>query len=58
MIIIETCPKCGHDLMDIELATFPPIPQKRCWKCGWTWTGKPEEVVRKPFDVEEYDAET
>lgn len=49
MIIIETCPKCGHDLHDLMLASFPPIPKKECWNCGWSWTGKREEVVRMPF---------
>ncbi len=49
MIIIETCPKCGHDLHDVMLATFPPIPKKECWGCGWSWTGEPKEVIRMPF---------
>lgn len=49
MIIIETCPKCGHDLHDVMLASFPPIPKKECWNCGWSWTGEPEEVIRMPF---------
>lgn len=49
MIIIETCPKCGHNLTDIMLASNPPIPKKECWSCGWSWTGEPEEVVRVPF---------
>lgn len=49
MIIIETCPECGHDLQDLVLTTYPPIPQKKCINCGWSWTGKREEVVRVPF---------
>jgi hypothetical protein len=48
-MIIETCPKCGHDLTNFILASNPPIPQKICHACGWSWTGKPEEVVRIPF---------
>lgn len=48
-IIIETCPECGHDLTDLILATHPPIPQKKCFGCGWSWTGEREEVVRVPF---------
>ena len=48
-IIIETCPKCGHDLVDEVLCTYPPIPKKSCWSCGWSWTGEPEEVIRQPF---------
>ena len=49
IIIIETCPRCGHDLRDLVIATYPPIPKKECWNCGWSWTGKPAEVVRMPF---------
>ena len=48
-IIIETCPKCGHDLQDLVICTYPPIPQKKCFNCGWEWTGEPEEVIRMPF---------
>ena len=48
-IIIETCPKCGHDLQDLVIATYPPIPQKKCFGCGWEWTEEPEEIVRVPF---------
>lgn len=49
MIIIETCPECGHDLMDEVITTYPPIPQKKCYNCGFTWTGTQEEVIRVPF---------
>ena len=49
MMIIETCPKCGHDLMHLMLTCNPPIPQKICKHCGWSWTGKMEEVIRVPF---------
>ena len=49
MIIIETCPKCGHDLTDVVIATYPPIPKKECFNCGWSWEGEREEVVRVPF---------
>lgn len=49
MIIIETCPKCGHDLSDSVICTNPPIPKKECYNCGWTWEGQREEVIRVPF---------
>lgn len=52
MIIIETCPKCGHDLMDEIICTYPPIPVKRCPKCGWRWEGEPEQILRVPFPTE------
>jgi hypothetical protein len=48
-IIIETCPKCGHDLMDEVICTNPPIPKKSCWNCGWYWEGEQEQVIRRPF---------
>ena len=48
-IIIETCPKCGHDLIDTVICTNPPIPKKYCHNCGWSWEGEPEEVIRVPF---------
>lgn len=49
MIIIETCPKCGHDLQDEVICTYPPIPRKVCWNCGWSWTGEREKIKRVPF---------
>ena len=48
-IIIETCPKCGHDLTDLVICTYPPILQKKCFYCGWSWEGEREEVIRMPF---------
>lgn len=50
MIMIETCPKCGHNLQNTVICTYPPIPRKVCWNCGWSWTGKPEKIVRVSFD--------
>ena len=49
MIVIETCPKCGNDLRDEVICTYPPIPRKVCCNCGWSWTGKPEKITRVPF---------
>ena len=48
-ILVETCPKCGAELQNIVIATYPPIPQKKCFRCGWSWTEKPEKIVYKPF---------
>lgn len=48
-IIIETCPKCGHDLINEMICTYPPIPRKSCPSCGWSWEGEREEVIRVPF---------
>lgn len=49
MIVIETCPKCGNDLRDEVICTYPPIPRKVCWNCGWSWTGEREKIKRVPF---------
>ena len=49
MIIIETCPKCGADLIDTIIATSPPIPRKVCPNCSWHLEGKREEIKRIPF---------
>lgn len=57
MMIIETCPECGHDLVDLVLTTYPPIPQKKCFNCGWEWTGEREEVVRVPFGGNTYTSD-
>ena len=53
-IIIETCPKCGHDLINEMICTYPPIPRKSCPSCGWSWEGEQEEVVRIPFGGNSY----
>ena len=49
MKIVETCPRCGADLIDVVIATCPEIIRKECWSCGWASQGEKEEVVRIPF---------
>lgn len=49
MIIIETCPICGHDLFEYVAASNPPIRTVECPSCGWIWTAEREEVIRVPF---------
>ena len=49
MKIIETCPRCGADLIDVVIATCPEIVRKECWSCGWSSQGEKEEVVRILF---------
>lgn len=49
MTIIETCPKCGHDLLDYVIAVMPPISRKECEHCGWSWEGKTDDIIRVPF---------
>ena len=58
MIIIETCPKCGHDLHDEVVGTYPPIPRKVCGNCGWSWEGESEQIVRVPFGGNLYEGNT
>lgn len=58
MIVIETCPKCGCDLHEEVICTYPPIPRKACWNCGWSWTGEPEKIVRVPFGGNLYEDNT
>lgn len=48
-MIIETCPVCGAPLIDIMLASNPPIPCKKCFSCGWSWQGEPEPIEYVPF---------
>lgn len=48
-IIIETCPECGHDLIDEMIYTNPPIPRKFCPNCGWCWEGKRDEIFKIRF---------
>lgn len=54
-MIIYTCPKCGGDLQDLVLASYPPQYKKECPKCGWSHIEKPnDEVVRIPYNPPEY----
>ncbi len=55
-MIIETCPKCGHDLMSLVLTSYPPIHKKECHNCGWSWS-KTEEIVRVPFNEDKINIE-
>lgn len=58
MIIIETCPKCGHDLHDEVVCTYPQIPSKVCGNCGWSQEGESEQIVRVPFGGNLYEGNT
>lgn len=48
-IVIETCPRCGAAIHDEVLATFPPIPCKVCWRCGWRHELPRETIEYRPF---------
>ena len=47
--IIYTCPRCGTNLVDTVICTYPPKVQKWCPSCGWSYTEDHEEVIRVPF---------
>jgi len=47
-IIIYTCPKCGKDLQEEMIATYPPIHVKKCYSCGWSSETR-EDVIRIPY---------
>ena len=54
-MIIYTCPKCGGDLQEYVLTSYPPQYKKACPKCGWSHIEKPsDEVVRIPYNPPEY----
>lgn len=42
-MIVETCPRCGANLVSFVLTCDPPVPKKYCPYCGWSWTGEPED---------------
>ena len=48
-MVIYTCPRCGTDLIDKVICTYPPKVQKWCPSCGWTYIEDHEEVIRVPF---------
>lgn len=54
-MIIETCPECGHDLINLVLTVYPPIPKKQCTFCDWSWTGQREDIIRVPFNSDIFD---
>ena len=50
MIIIETCPQCGHDLHDLVLTSYPPKSGKMCMNCGWRYVfDNNDDVIRVQF---------
>lgn len=49
MKIIYTCPKCGHDLVDVCLCSLPPRNAMYCMNCGFQTEAESEEIVRIPY---------
>ena len=59
MKIIYTCPKCGHDLEDLVLESFPPKYEKRCTNCGWNHIeNQSDEIIRIPYENVEVSINT
>ena len=50
MIIIDLCPKCGHELHETVICTYPSIDRKECCRCGWSWESEPVPIVKVPFN--------
>ena len=49
-MIIFTCPKCGEDLVDCCLTTFPPTHKVYCPECGWEQKETDADpVIRIPY---------
>ena len=46
MIIIDFCPKCGHELRETVICTYPPIDRKECCRCGWSWESAPLPIIK------------
>lgn len=55
MIVVYTCPECGHDLRETTIATYPPIYRKECPNCHWYWESTPEPIKRIPFNPDPID---
>ena len=55
MVIIETCPECGHELTSLCLASYPPQYCKECFNCGWKNKIKQERIIYQPYKEEEND---
>ena len=47
-IIVYTCPKCGEELEEEVLASYPPIYVTRCRSCGWK-TEKQDDILKIPY---------
>jgi len=47
MRIIYTCPKCGSDLEEMTLTTYPAQHMVYCPNCMWSHA---ERAVRIPYD--------
>lgn len=49
MIVIETCPNCGNDLITVQYSCMPPVIKKTCSVCGFYTDAYEEKVIRIPY---------
>lgn len=56
-MIIYTCPKCGGDLVDYVITTYPPVEAKKCLRCGWMWESQTTPICRIVFDPPKEETE-
>lgn len=49
MKIIYTCPKCGNDLVNVCLCSYPAKNAMHCINCGFMTKPETEETIRIPY---------
>ncbi len=42
---------CGGTIISGYLACYPPIPFKKCSKCGMTKQGEREKIIKKEIEL-------
>ena len=50
-MIVYTCPKCGSDLQEIVLTSYPPQSKMYCTNCNWSHI-ETDKVYKIPYKVE------
>lgn len=51
-MIVYTCPKCGSELINYVLTSYPPIYVTKCSNCDWE-TRKSDKIIKIPYNEEE-----
>ena len=54
-MVIYTCPKCGTDLDEYVLTTYPAQYMKKCRNCGWSHIDI-DQISRVRFDPKKDNA--
>ena len=54
MQIIYTCPKCGSDLEETVLMSYPPQYRRLCRKCGYKYIEQ-TRTIRISFSEPEFN---